>query len=74
MDKDKKIKCPICGKEFNEIEGNNPDPLDIDSPVCEQCNMEHVIPARLKALGLNMTKAQDSKKEPLVIRVKKVKK
>lgn len=74
MDKNKKIKCPMCGVEFNEYEGNNPDPLDVDGPVCEQCNMDYVIPARLEALGLNITKAQDSKKEPLIIRVRKIKK
>ena len=38
--------CPICDKKFNGW-GNNPAPLDIDGKVCDDCNMNVVIPVRL---------------------------
>ena len=39
-------KCCICGKEF-EGWGNNPWPVKSEGLCCDDCNMEHVIPARI---------------------------
>lgn len=56
-----KEKCPICGKEYDSKYGHNPAPLEIEGKVCDECNMEYVIPARLSDLGLDFEKkAQDS--------------
>lgn len=43
--------CPLCGEEY-EGYGNNPDPLKVEGRVCDFCNLSQVIPARIKALGL----------------------
>ena len=54
MREEKKICC-ICGCEF-EGWGNNPYPCvlvteDNDVVCCDECNWEHVIPARLIHFG-----------------------
>jgi len=53
--------CPICNNQFDSKHGNNPAPLKVDSPVCERCNLDYVIPARLKEIGIDIekTKATD---------------
>lgn len=66
MDKD--TICAICKEPINGY-GNNPAPLKVEGEVCDECNSLYVIPARLEAMGF---KAHD-KKQPLVIKVKKVK-
>lgn len=43
--------CPLCGEEY-EGYGNNPAPLNVKGRVCDFCNLNEVIPARIKALGL----------------------
>ncbi len=42
--------CPICGKTY-EGYGNNPEPLNIEGRVCDQCNMDVIIPVRLLLLN-----------------------
>lgn len=46
------LKCCLCGKTFYDFcYGNNPDPLaDIekDGGCCNECNINKVIPARIK--------------------------
>lgn len=46
-------ECPLCGQEFTG-HGNNPAPLDIQDPVCDDCNLDYVIPARLREAGYNV--------------------
>jgi DNA-directed RNA polymerase subunit RPC12/RpoP len=41
------MKCVICGKEF-EGYGNNPWPVKSRGRCCDECNLNVVIPARLK--------------------------
>lgn len=41
--------CCICGKEFYGW-GNNPMPIEKDGVCCDECNMNKVIPARMKAI------------------------
>jgi DNA-directed RNA polymerase subunit RPC12/RpoP len=41
------MKCIICGKEF-EGYGNNPWPVKAKGRCCDECNLNFVIPARLK--------------------------
>jgi hypothetical protein len=43
-------ECPLCGLEFTG-HGNNPAPLNIKGPVCDDCNLDYVIPARLREAG-----------------------
>ena len=38
--------CPICDKKFNGW-GNNPAPLNIDGKVCDDCNMNVIVPVRM---------------------------
>jgi DNA-directed RNA polymerase subunit RPC12/RpoP len=42
-----KKKCVICGKEFSGY-GNNPWPVKSRGKCCDECNLNIVIPARLK--------------------------
>lgn len=42
-----KIKCCLCNKKVNEF-GNNAEPLITNGICCNQCDMEKVLPARLK--------------------------
>jgi hypothetical protein len=51
-------ECPICGQEFMG-HGNNPAPLDIKEPVCDECNLDYVIPARLREAGYNVDDIED---------------
>ena len=44
----KRIKCCICGKEF-EGYGNNPDPIKKEGRCCNKCN-EKVIKARVEQI------------------------
>ena len=39
-------KCPLCGKKFSGY-GNNPRPLDIKGKVCDECNLNVIIPMRM---------------------------
>lgn len=39
-------KCPLCKNKFDGY-GNNPAPLKVKGSVCDTCNSERVIPARL---------------------------
>ena len=41
-----KHKCPLCGKTFRGY-GNNPRPLDIKGKVCDECNVNVIIPLRM---------------------------
>ena len=41
--------CPICGKEFKDY-GNNADPINCDD-VCDDCNIDVVIPLRIYFSG-----------------------
>lgn len=38
--------CCICGKQF-EGWGNNPAPVKNEGVCCDECNMSHVLSARL---------------------------
>ena len=42
---EKKVCC-ICGREFTGW-SNNPWPVKEDGECCDECNMMHVLPARL---------------------------
>lgn len=44
-------KCVLCNKMFSEW-GNNPAPLRIKGSCCDKCNVEKVIPERMKGMGL----------------------
>lgn len=50
----RKVKrCCICGKPFRPGEwGNNPEPVKpySEGTCCDKCNLDKVIPARLKQL------------------------
>ena len=41
-----KHKCPLCGKTFRGY-GNDPRPLDIKGKVCDECNVNNIIPLRM---------------------------
>jgi len=41
--------CCICGAKFIGY-GNNPAPLCHEGRCCDACNMNHVIPARLRLI------------------------
>lgn len=47
----RKYKCCICGKKF-EGYGNNPWPVDNkeNSRCCDECNINVIIPERLRRL------------------------
>ena len=45
---EQKNTCILCGKEFKGY-GNNPAPLKKEGVACNECNLNKVIPARLKA-------------------------
>ena len=47
--KNEKHTCCICGKTFYGY-GNNPNPVKDDGICCDDCNYNHVIPARMKEL------------------------
>lgn len=48
---EKAWKCDICGKVFHGGYSNDPYPIlsDIDAECCDECNINIVIPARIKA-------------------------
>ena len=48
--KDNTYVCVICGEEHTGYP-NNAAPVD-DGPCCDKCNIEKVIPARLKKIGI----------------------
>lgn len=53
--------CPLCGESFDIKHGHNPAPLEVEGNVCDNCQTNYVIPARLEALGMrNKEKAEDS--------------
>lgn len=41
--------CCICGKQLQGW-GNSPWPVSPDGKCCDECNLEAVVPARLKQL------------------------
>lgn len=41
--------CPLCHCSYDGY-GNNPAPLKVKEPVCNECNTTKVIPARLGRL------------------------
>ena len=44
------FKCSLCGEESHGY-GHNPEPLkEYGQRCCDQCNREHVIPARIMAI------------------------
>ena len=45
--------CCLCETKFFNSYGNNPAPLKNTGECCDECNKTKVIPARLKAMGLN---------------------
>lgn len=48
--------CPMCGKKFREW-GNNPWPYDFDGKVvCNKCNRDKIIPARIRRINLGERK------------------
>lgn len=49
MKKNEKI-CPICGRTYEGF-GNNPDPLNYRGQVCDECNVNVVIPTRFHILN-----------------------
>ena len=49
VETEKKV-CVICGKEY-EGYGNNAQPVK-DGKCCDKCNLEVVIPARIKKMGI----------------------
>lgn len=50
--------CAICGVPIKY--GNNPDPIEVDGEVCDECNQNYVIPARLDVVLGKRNKATDS--------------
>ena len=42
------LKCPLCGKKFRGY-GNNTRPFDIKGRVCDECNINVIIPMRVMA-------------------------
>lgn len=51
MGETEKNACCICGKEY-EGHGNNPQPvvMDDDARCCDECNMNVVLPARIRKM------------------------
>lgn len=46
----KTIECCICGIKLLGM-GNNPYPVKEQGRCCDTCNIKHVIPARITAIG-----------------------
>lgn len=42
--------CCFCGHKFPEREANNAEPVVEHGECCSDCNIKHVIPARMKLL------------------------
>lgn len=42
------MKCCICGKEIPKDQGNDPWPVKDEGECCFECNLKHVIPARIE--------------------------
>ena len=60
------MKCCICGKEF-EGWGNDPCPvvMDEDAKCCDKCDMEVVLPARIRKMRAERPKNETSRTELL---------
>lgn len=61
------MKCSICNKEIPVTqggwsEGNNAQPV-ADGRCCDECNMTHVIPARMQEAIRQRRKAEEKKGE-----------
>ena len=41
--------CPLCRQKFDGY-GNNPAPLRVKGQVCDDCNANRVIPARIRQM------------------------
>lgn len=44
----KGFKCCICGKQVDFGYGNNPIPVKPNGRCCDTCNLDYVIPARIR--------------------------
>jgi hypothetical protein len=52
------MKCILCNEDIRgevingvaKVYGHNPAPLSREGQCCDECNMEKVIPARIKAV------------------------
>lgn len=44
----KGFKCCICGKQVDNDYGNNPIPVKPNGRCCDACNIDYVIPARIR--------------------------
>lgn len=51
MAENKQKTCCICGKQFTEY-GNNPWPVKAEGICCNACNLNVVIPTRIKNLKI----------------------
>lgn len=48
MIEDYEFDCTICGRHIKGEYGNNPFPIQNAGECCERCNINIVIPARIK--------------------------
>lgn len=54
MEKTNKMKCCICGKEFEGF-GHNAEPIK-NGRCCDYCNFNAVLPVRITKLGMVIVK------------------
>lgn len=54
MEKTNKMKCCICGKEFEGF-GHNEEPIN-NGRCCDQCNYNAVLSVRISKLGMTITR------------------
>ena len=59
----KMVKCCICGKRIDSRESNKAWPVRDDGRCCPECNMDVVVPARLKMLSPRSYLHMQGKKE-----------
>jgi len=60
----KKRYCCLCGKKMKPGEwGNNPEPIKpySEGTCCDECNLDKVLPARLKALNDEESKDESNR-------------
>jgi len=55
-------ECPLCGDYYSGY-GNNPAPLKVEGQVCDDCNMNEVIPARMAEMNLKRKEKKEKKEE-----------
>ena len=51
MEKDKVLRCCICGNPIINSHGNNPSPARDKGRCCDDCNFTYVIPIRIAAMS-----------------------